>query len=303
MAEETVQNLIRELNERTGLHFSLDEASLAAPGAAETLEKLVRASGKKQSGKDVLRQFLSGEMPAEEALRMLPRSFTSRRTFQMMLLEFQNPLRERSAEMKILSHLFDAASADCVIMSETSAVILRYPEHTETADSAESAAAALSDTMDAEAMNPVYISYEEPCDAVEKLPSVYLDLLSAIRIGRVFEEGKRIFNYNKLGLGKLLSHLSAEEAADYLREELPGIDFESFDSETMNTIRVFFDSGLNIAESARMLFLHRNTLVYRLDRFRKMTGLDLRNFDDAVSCRIGILLSKHLAALGQRNAT
>jgi carbohydrate diacid regulator len=66
------------------------------------------------------------------------------------------------------------------------------------------------------------------------------------------------------------------------------------DDETMVTIQKFFENSLNISETARQLYIHRNTLVYRLERLEKMIGLDIRKFEDAMTFKIAMMVIAHM---------
>ena len=179
-------------------------------------------------------------------------------------------------------------------MDDNEVLVLHFRHKEHDISELEETASYLVDTMNTEALASVSVSYDSMALDFSELPLTYRHLKAAMKIGRTFRTSERIFGYHSLGLGKLISSISDESAREFLEEELPGIDFRQFDSETMNTIEVFFASGLNIAEAARALYLHRNTLVYRLDKFKKTTGCDLQNFDDAVKIRIGMLLSQKL---------
>ncbi len=113
-----------------------------------------------------------------------------------------------------------------------------------------------------------------------------------MRIRDLFGMEASCTGYRTLGLSKLVSRLPKDACEEYLAEQFPNFSFNDLSSETVNTINTLFDNGLNLAETARSLYVHRNTLVYRIEKFSKESGLDLRNFDDAVRCRLGMLITK-----------
>ena len=131
-------------------------------------------------------------------------------------------------------------------------------------------------------------------------------MISSIELGHDFDikksaifsyDGTRImaiYNYHELGLGKLLYNLPHDVCENFLKDSLPDVDFSKIDNETLSIITTFLDSGLNLAETARILYMHRNTLVYRLEKFKNQTQLDLKKFDDAVLFRIGMMIYKYL---------
>ena len=105
---------------------------------------------------------------------------------------------------------------------------------------------------------------------------------------------KKIVNYEQLGIGRLIYQLPAPLCKMFINEVLHGLSMDQFDEETLTTVNKFFENNLNVSETSRQLNIHRNTLVYRLDKLQKMTGLDLRNFDDAIIFKIMLMVSKYM---------
>ena len=116
----------------------------------------------------------------------------------------------------------------------------------------------------------------------------------ALEVGKIFEENKHIMKYEQLGIGRLIYQLPSNLCKMFVGEVLHGISMSSFDEETLTTVAKFFENNLNVSETSRQLYIHRNTLVYRLDKLQKITGLDLRNFDDAIIFKIMLMVSKYM---------
>ena len=116
----------------------------------------------------------------------------------------------------------------------------------------------------------------------------------ALEVGRIFEESNHIVNYEQLGIGRLIYQLPTPLCRMFISEVLHGLTLDQFDEETLTTVNKFFENNLNVSETSRQLYIHRNTLVYRLDKLLKMTGLDLRNFDDAIIFKIMLMVSKYM---------
>ena len=116
-------------------------------------------------------------------------------------------------------------------------------------------------------------------------------------VGRIFYEEKNILAYNELGIGRLIHQLPVSLCEMFLNEVFSGKAVEQFDEETLSTVHKFFENNLNISETARQLFLHRNTLVYRLEKIQKKTGLDVRVFDDALTFKIALMVANHMKSL------
>ncbi len=122
----------------------------------------------------------------------------------------------------------------------------------------------------------------------------YKEAQISLLVGGIFESHKQIINYNSLGIGRLIYQLPTTLCKLFLKEVFREGSFESLDSETLVTIEKFFENNLNVSETSRQLYVHRNTLVYRLDKIEKITGLDLRKFDDAIIFKVAMLVKKYL---------
>lgn len=116
----------------------------------------------------------------------------------------------------------------------------------------------------------------------------------ALDVGKIFYDEKSVIAYNKLGIGRLIYQLPIPLCKMFIDEIFPGTTPDEFDEETLLTIRKFFDNSLNVSETARQLYIHRNTLVYRLDKVNKATGLDLRVFEDAITFEIALMVVRYM---------
>lgn len=138
----------------------------------------------------------------------------------------------------------------------------------------------------------VYIGISEPRDELVAIPEAFAEARAAINVGRVYHPNKRVFVYRNLLLERFLSEVSPELGADYNARIFNRKTARLFNDEMVHTIESFFDNSLNLSETARKLYIHRNTLVYRLEKVQHAIGLDLRNFDDAVTFKMMMLLGK-----------
>ncbi len=289
-----LNSLILKLQKETGLKLTIASDKDPDQETLDKLEHLISQVKTTSSKSSVLSGYLNGVISESEARQLLIRKASDEKPAELFLLHFDNKLDEDSGVLSVLSELFDTSTTEILRMDDNEVLVLHFRHKEHDISELEETASYLVDTMNTEALASVSVSYDSMALDFSELPLTYRHLQAAMKIGRTFRTSERIFGYHSLGLGKLISSISDESAREFLEEELPGIDFRQFDSETMNTIEVFFASGLNIAEAARALYLHRNTLVYRLDKFKKTTGCDLQNFDDAVKIRIGMLLSQKL---------
>ena len=128
------------------------------------------------------------------------------------------------------------------------------------------------------------------------LAKSYKEAQIAIEVGKVFDTEKYVINYENLGIGRLIYQLPTTLCEMFLKEVFKQGSIESLDAETLFTIQRFFENNLNVSETSRGLFVHRNTLVYRLEKIKKLTGLDLREFDDAIVFKVALMVKKYLSA-------
>ncbi|MGB4609296.1 MAG: PucR family transcriptional regulator [Saccharofermentanales bacterium] len=143
----------------------------------------------------------------------------------------------------------------------------------------------------------LHIGVGMPTETLKDISRSYREAALALTVGKIFESEQKIMRYNKLGLGRLIYQLPPTLCQMFLSEVFEPGTYEQLDPETLLTIDKFFDNSLNGSETSRQLFVHRNTLVYRLDKVEKITGLDLRSFDDAVLFKLASMVRKYLESL------
>lgn len=129
---------------------------------------------------------------------------------------------------------------------------------------------------------------------VRQLSESYKEALYALELSYLFDKSRTVIDYHHLGIKRLIYHLPIPLCQVYLEEVFIKGGFDSLDSETLETVKCFFDNNLNISETARKLFVHRNTLMYRLEKIKKLTGLDVRNFDHAIIFKIAMMIHIHM---------
>jgi carbohydrate diacid regulator len=162
-------------------------------------------------------------------------------------------------------------------------------------------ASRLVDNLHMEAMIKVRVGYGNVVRQITEIPQSYQEARMALEVGRVFYAEHDTISYGKLGIGRLIYQLPMSLCNMYIKEvfgdEIPEI---LDDEESMSTINKFFENNLNISETARQLYVHRNTLVYRLERIQKAIGLDIRMFDDAMTFRIAVMVIAHVRAQNEK---
>lgn len=142
----------------------------------------------------------------------------------------------------------------------------------------------------------VVVGVSSVVDNLKDLARAYKEARVALEVGKVFDMEKSVMSYENLGIGRLIYQLPASLCEIFLQEVFRRGALESLDAETLMTVQAFFENNLNVSETSRKLFVHRNTLVYRLEKIRKLTGLDLREFDNAVTFRVALMVKKYLTS-------
>ncbi len=198
--------------------------------------------------------------------------------------------------VEIVRSIFPTKLKDFVTaIDERSIILVKELKEKDSLEEIEKIAKILYDTLTTEAMSKVYVAMGTIVNDLKNVSSSYKEAKMALEVGKIFEPDKSIVNYHQLGIGRLIYQLPASLCKMFINEVLHGISMEQFDDETLVTVSKFFDNNLNVSETSRQLYIHRNTLVYRLDKLQKMTGLDLRNFDDAIIFKITLMVSKYMA--------
>ena len=197
--------------------------------------------------------------------------------------------------MEIVRGIFPAKTKDFVTaVDEHSIILVKELRDKEAIDEIDRIAKVIEETLNTETNSKVYISSGTVVGDLKDVSRSYKEAKMALEVGKIFETDKYIVNYEKLGIGRLIYQLPLPLCRMFIKEVLHGLTMDDFDDETLATVNKFFENNLNVSETSRQLYIHRNTLVYRLDKLQKMTGLDLRNFDDAIIFKITLMVSKYM---------
>ena len=186
-------------------------------------------------------------------------------------------------------------------VDEKNIIIVKEVAPNETYDDLEKVANTLLDTINAEAMVKVYISFGTVVNDLKEVSRSYKEASMALDVGKIFYNGKNVVAYNRLGIGRLIYQLPMPLCKMFIKEIFDGKSPDEFDEETLTTINKFFENNLNVSETSRQLYIHRNTLVYRLDKLQKTTNLDLRIFEDAITFKIALMVVKYMKYMDSMN--
>ncbi|MGM9636020.1 MAG: PucR family transcriptional regulator [Candidatus Avispirillum sp.] len=159
----------------------------------------------------------------------------------------------------------------------------------------EKLAKSIADTLNAEFFAKVTIGIGTVVENIKDLARSYKEAQVALEVGKVFDTEKNIISYENLGIGRLIYQLPTTLCEMFLQEVFKDGSLDNLDRETLLTIQCFFENNLNVSETSRKLFVHRNTLVYRLEKIRKLTGLDLREFDHAITFKVALMVKRYLS--------
>ena len=201
------------------------------------------------------------------------------------------------ATMDILSGMFPDKLQDFVLsINETDIAVIKQITSNTTSEELEKLASGIEDTLKNELRIKTIIGIGTVADHLRELADSYKDAQTAIDVGKVFDTEKSIINYENLGIGRLIYQLPTTLCEIFLSEVFKKNSIDSLDQETLFTINKFFENNLNVSETSRKLFVHRNTLVYRLEKIKKLTGLDLRQFDHAIVFKVALMVRKYLTS-------
>ncbi len=197
--------------------------------------------------------------------------------------------------VEIVRSIFPTKQKDFVTaVDEKSIILVKELKEKDSKEEIDQISKHIYDTLSAEAMTSVYVAIGTVVNDLKNVSASYKEAKMALEVGKIFEENKKIVNYEQLGIGRLIYQLPAPLCKMFINEVLHGLSMDQFVEETLTTVNKFFENNLNVSETSRQLYIHRNTLVYRLDKLQKMTGLDLRNFDDAIIFKIMLMVSKYM---------
>ena len=201
------------------------------------------------------------------------------------------------ATVDVLSGMFPDKLQDFVLsINETDIAVVKQISVNTAAEELERLALSMEETLKNELRIRTVIGIGTVAEHLRELADSYKEAQTAIDVGKVFDTERSILNYESLGIGRLIYQLPTTLCEIFLSEVFKKNSIDSLDQETLFTINKFFENNLNVSETSRKLFVHRNTLVYRLEKIKKLTGLDLRQFDHAIVFKVALMVRKYLTS-------
>ena len=200
-----------------------------------------------------------------------------------------------SNALETVRSLFAGKSKDFITaVDEKNIIIVKELKANETYEDMDKTAHVILDMLNTEAMSKVHVAYGTIVNEIKEVSRSYKEAKMALDVGKIFYSDKNVAAYSNLGIGRLIYQLPLPLCRMFIKEIFDGRSPDDFDEETLTTINKFFENSLNVSETSRQLYIHRNTLVYRLDKLQKSTGLDLRVFEDAITFKIALMVVKYM---------
>lgn len=292
---------LNELKRLTGIALAVTaEDSEQEQMALEQIRCLCLAYREKYNKNDFLMGLMTGGVPSYDVQQRAARlHITPEENRILFLIEMKEP---DEIVGEILKNLFPSQTKAYIVPVSKERLAVLYPFH-ETKDSKDSAdeharhlAHAIVDTLNAEALAHVQVSFSQMIPSLLELSGAFREASLALKVGKLFYPEQTVFPYNKLGIGRLIYQLPVSLCESFLQEVFLDKIPDKLDDETLLTINRFLQNNLNIAETSRQLHMHRNTLIYRLEQIEKRTGLDLRQFEDAMTFKIATMVMNYLHA-------
>lgn len=197
----------------------------------------------------------------------------------------------------IIQNLFPDKSKDFVInINETEITLVKEINESTNSKDLEKLASSIVDTLSSEFYTHCVVGIGTAVTGIKDLARSFKEAQVALEVGKVFDTERNIISYDNLGIARLIYQLPTTLCDMFLKEVFKRGSIETLDQETLFTIQKFFENNLNVSETSRKLFVHRNTLVYRLEKIKKLTGLDLREFEDAIVFKVALMVKKYLSA-------
>ena len=197
--------------------------------------------------------------------------------------------------LETVRSLFSTKTKDFITaVDEKNIILVKEVKPGETYDDLEKTATSIVDMLNTESLTRVSVAFGTIVNEIKDVSRSYKEAKMALDVGKIFFEEKDVIAYSTLGIGRLIYQLPIPLCEMFMTEVFGENLPDTFDEETLTTINKFFENNLNVSETSRQLYVHRNTLVYRLEKLEKSTGLDIRKFDDALTFKIAMMVVSYM---------
>jgi len=269
-------------------------ASLAGSMAVIQLEQLIESHQERQDKDNFIKNLLMDNLlPVDIYNRAKKLNINPRKPRVAFLIETRS--RDNEGVLETIKSMFAENENDfAAAIDENNIVLVKELKSADDDQELKQIAGTIADMMNTEVMIQVRVAYGNVASEIRKVSNSYKEAKLAMSVGKIFNSDQNIIAYASLGIGRLIYQLPLPMCKMFIEEIFKDKSPETFDEETLTTINQFFENSLNVSETSRQLYIHRNTLVYRLDKIQKNTGLDLRVFDDAITFKIALMVVQYM---------
>lgn len=239
--------------------------------------------------------ILDNVLPGDIYLKARELRFNSEATRVCMLIKITS--KSDVSTYDVIQNLFPDKTKDFVIsINETDIALVKEINPEIESEDLKKLASSIADTLSNEYYTQCIIGIGSTVTGIKDLANSFKEAQVTLEVAKVFDTERQIVSYDNLGIARLIYQLPTTVCEMFLKEVFKQGSIESLDNETLFTIQKFFENNLNVSETSRKLFVHRNTLVYRLEKIKKLTGLDLREFEDAIIFKVALMVKKYLTS-------
>ncbi|MBQ4324188.1 MAG: helix-turn-helix domain-containing protein [Clostridia bacterium] len=250
---------------------------------------------KYDKGSFIKNVMLDNILPSDIYVKSKELRFNTEEKRVVFILKFHS--KPDQFPFEVVQGMFPDKAHDYVInIGEQDVVLVKELSDGADQESVEQLALSTIKTLNAESFTNVTVGISSIVNNIKDLARAYKEARIALEVGKVFDTDRNPISYENLGIGRLIYQLPTTLCDIFLQEVFRKGSLDSLDQETLDTVKAFFENNLNVSETSRKLFVHRNTLVYRLEKIRKLTGLDLREFDHAVTFKVALMVKKYLTS-------
>ena len=288
---------IKDLNELTGAGLEVEgikngDITLRGNFPADVLVRIIEEIKAVDSREGFLRAVIEGRFTEAEVQEKVERyGFSSDKRYAALLIEQS----KSGISAGLLAEIF-AGEGDNVIMplNEHSIIFIKELSGKKEKDMLNKTAGSIVSTVNTELMEKVRVSYGKPVTGVAQIQESYLQAKLAMEVAGIFYTERYVISCDELGIGRLIAELPVSLCELFMDEIFGEKKKFTLNDDELKMINSYFDRNLSLAETARDLYIHRNTLTYRIEKLQKKTGLDIRNFDDAVTLKIALMVDRYL---------
>ena len=271
-----------------------EQASTIGELAVCQVESLLTAYTEKTDKNSFMQNLLLDRYSQVEAFNKAARLHITPSARRAVFLVETKQHKDENA-LATIRNIFSARTRDFITaLDDSGIIVVRELQSTESYEELDGIACMLVDMLNTEAMTSAWVSYSNVADDIMQLSDAYKEARTALEVGKIFYADKNVFGYNRLGIGRLIYQLPTQVCNMFVGEIFGEESLESIDDETLNIIRTFFENNLNLSETSRQLYVHRNTLVYRFEKLQKKFGLDIRTFEDALTFKLAMMVVNYI---------